>query len=282
MPRPTRTFPSPGQIHSGTRKPLPEPQFDGASFDEFIRSKGLRWRHLQSSFCPNISDLESHVHDPNCRICDNGYIFYGQDEIFGIMEQNKLERFWEIQGLWDAGAAVATFISYLDGPNGEQSQGKMVDFMVGDKLVCLDYTFRWTELVENSPTGIDRLRYPAITVEFLRDAWTIYCRGVDFEITPDGMISWLSTGKRPAYQTARSRGGIYTIVYTAHPVFFVEQIIHEIRATKGEDRVTGNVQAIRLPQQLLIRRDFMFKHPGDKIGSQDSDAPRSGSLVTPD
>jgi len=288
---PTKEFTDPPDL-AGLIRPFPpiplwDPQFDAASFDELLQNRGLRWIHEKAAYCPNVSDLEVQVHDPNCQDCENGYYFFPANEgkpIYGAFYQNKLERLYEINGLWEAGDAVITFTSYnRGGPDnqGEPSQGSMNDFKVGDKLTCLDYVFTWQERIEHSPSGVDRLKYPAKEVEFVADRERRYQLGTDFEITPQGHIAWL-TPNRPKFNQLRNQGGIYTIVYTANPVFYVMQLLHEIRATKGVDRETGALQAIRLPQQVLVRRDYFFKHPDDKTGPASSRAPRNGSLVTPE
>jgi hypothetical protein len=271
MRRPNHVFPPGNVVRTGTNKPLPEPHHDAAAYDEFIKAHGLRWTHYKSAFCPNVSDIDNRQHDPNCRTCDNGYIFYGGAEVMGFLEQGKLERFYEIQGLWEAGQAIVTFTSYQDGPDGSVSKGPMNDFLLGDKVVCLDYTFAWPEIVEINRNGVDRLKYPALEVEFLSDVDREYKESVDFKINSDGFIEWLPGGKRPAWQPDKDRGSVYSIRYSANPVYFVEQVLREIRATKGENRETGAIEAVRLPQQLLIKRDFMFKHPADNVGKADTD-----------
>jgi hypothetical protein len=287
MPRrPNHAFPNaPGLIRPPTPRPLPDPQFDPEGFDELVRNRGIRWLHHKAAYCPNVLDLEVQEHDPSCRDCENGYLFFetncGQP-IMGVFQQNKLERLYEINGLWETGDAVVTFTSFADGPKGEVSEGPMNSFKVGDKLTCLDYTFDWQERVEHSPSGTDRLKYPAVDVEFVADVERRYMRGTDFELTPEGHVQWLPAGKRPKLDNVRNKGGIFTIVYSANPVFYVMQILHEIRATKGVSRKTGNLETIRLPQQLLIRRDYMFAHPADKKGPDTARAPRSGTLSTPE
>ena len=273
--RPTQIFDSIGRIKPNLPDGLKGPIFDGAAFDEHIRQYGLRWKHEKAALCPNVMDIDAQDHDPNCANCDRGYLFFGDKVPIGAFYQNKLEKMYDAQGVWDIGQAVVTFQSYLDGPDGEPSQGSMVDFQVGDRLTCLDYTFTWQELIENSPGGIDRLRYPACTVEFVADKNMTYLEGVHFKITKEGFIEWVSA-KRPKFRQDINRGGVYTVVYTAQPVFFVVQLLHEIRATIGTDKRNGNeIKAIRLPQQVLIRRDYLFQHPGDTQGQKDVLSPRT-------
>lgn len=279
--RPGHQFPkAPGLIQPTTPRPLPDPSFDPEGFDELVTNRGLRWLHLKAAYCPNVLNLEVQEHDPNCKKCENGYLFFDTNDgrpIMGMMQNNKLERLFEIQGLWEQGDAVVTFTSYADGPDGAVGQGPVNSFKVADKLMCLDYTFDWNERLEHQPAGLDRLKYPAVSVEFLADKNQRYMEGVDFEITPEGDIHWLAGGKKPVLDNARNKGGIFTIVYQAHPIFYVMSLLHEIRATKGVSRETQKLETIRLPQQLLIRRDYMFSRSKSE-GPSNTRMPGSGGF----
>lgn len=272
--RPNQTFKKIGTIEPRTKRPLPDPQFDSPGFDELIRNRGLRWRHEKAVICPNLEDLDAQRHNPNCLDCDRGYFFFGACEVIGMFYQNKLEQMYEAHGIWDVGQAVVTFQAYQAGSNGEPGEGGAVDFQIGDRITCLDYTFTWYEMIEhNASTGIDRLRYPACQVEIIRDSKKEYFEGRHFSITSNGMIKWMGRD-RPGYNAPIERGGIYSIRYTAKPVFFVTQILHEIRATKGINRATKELVAVRLPQQVLLRRDYLVNHPGDDTGQKDVLSPR--------
>jgi len=281
MRRPSHTFPnSPGQIRKLTPDNLPDPSIDPIAFEQLIKNRGLRWRHEKAVPCPNIGDIEIGMHDPNCTICSNGMIFYGCSEIHGIFSNNRLEKMYEVMGIWDIGEAVVTFSAYKDGLDGTPGAGGAIDLQHFDKLVCLDYEFRFSEHIEHSPTGIDRLRYPALEVEFLATKSNQYYPNTHFVIDVNGNIQWI-TQTQPAYDQLNERGEVYSISYTAQPVFYVVQLMHEIRATKAIDPLTGQNKAVRLPQQVLIRRDYLFLKKDDKDGLGSMGSPRSGGTITP-
>lgn len=271
---------APAVIPATTPRPLPDPSFDPEGFDELIINRGIRWIHHKAAYCPNVLSLEVQEHDPNCKDCENGYLFFDtnhNEPIMGIFQNNKLERLYEINGLWEQGDAVVTFTSYAP-KDGIVGAGPVNSFKIGDKLTCLDYTFDWQERLEHQPAGLDRLKYPAVSVEFLADKNQRYMEGVDFEITAMGEIRWLPGGKKPLLDNQRNKGGIFTIVYQARPIFYVMQVLHEIRATKGISRKTGVLETIRLPQQLLIRRDYMFTRSKGSEGPSNTRMPGSGGF----
>lgn len=269
-------------MKSGVPANLPDPQLAPEQFEQLIKNRGLRWKHEKASPCPNIKDLETNIHNPNCKACDNGMLFYGATEVHGVFQANKLERMYEINGAWDVGEAVVTYSAYADGPDGTPGAGAAIDLQHFDRLTCLDYEFRFQELIEHSPTGIDRLRYPALVVEFLATKSKTYVQNQHFTINEAGYVQWLSNDQ-PGYDQLNERGEIFTIAYCAQPVYYVVQLIHETRATKAVDVATGESKAVRLPQQVLIRRDFLFNNKADTDALDSQSSPRSGGNVnTPD
>jgi hypothetical protein len=245
---------------------------DPKGFEELIKNRGLRWKLEKSAYCPNLTDLDAGQHDPNCKLCNNGLLFFGEEVIWGILQNQRLEKFYEIHGVWDIGEAMVTFSAYTE-------DGKPIDLQHFDRLTCLDYEFRWSELLEHSITGIDRLRYPALSMEFCATARKTYYIDEHFIITPEGHIQWLSSSDQPGYDQINQKGEIVTYVYTARPVFLIVQLIHELRATKAFDSGTNAIMPVRLPQTVLIRRDYLARHPYDDKGMPTTRTPRSGSLV---
>ena len=82
----------------------------------------------------------------------------------------------------------------------------------------------------------------------------IYMVDVDFTINVAGEIVWID-GRQPAYNKATGHGEVLTWSFYAHPVYLVVQTLRELRIT--QELVNGQKVARRLPQQVLVRRDFL-------------------------
>lgn len=279
--RPLQRYPkSPGYSRRMTPDNLPDPQLDPIAFEQLIKNRGLKWKHEKGTPCPNVDDMDTQQHDPNCECCTNGIIYFDPQCINGLFQQNKLERMYEVQGVWDIGEAVVTYSAYADDKDGNAGYGCPVDIQHFDRLTLLDYEFRWQQLIEHSPTGIDRLRYPALSMNYLATKDKEYFVDKDFIINEDGNIKWLGQNQ-PGYDQLNDRGEVYTIVYSARPVFLVVHLVHEVRATKTEDPIDGEVKAVRLPQQVLLRRDYLVENKSDSTGSKSGNFPRSGGNIIP-
>ena len=284
---------NPGEwpFHAGSGKPstpsvLPDPQFDGGQFEQLIKNRGIRFQVWKRALCPNVNNLDENNHDPNCKLCSNGFIYYGGNTAFGTFSGNSLKTYRNIEGQWQIGQAVVTMQSYLDSESGQPDPENPVCLDNMDKLIAVDYMFRHSERIEHSfATKIDRLRYPALRVDYVASKNRQFYEGTNFQIDPDGNIMWTGTDRPDNVQQLTDRGDtygeVYTIVYYARPVYYVTDVIHELRATTGWNADRQRKEAIRLPQQVVISRDYLVEHEGDKRGEKFSRFPRGGGSITP-
>lgn len=248
-PNPQNTFESPMPTY------IPDVSIRGESWDQLAQNRGIRFLHKIAAPCPNMKRLVDNNHEPDCTFCDGSQILYVQEkEIFGTFSNNTLEKMFEIQGVWEIGTAVISFPT-------EYTDGTQADFNVFDKLVCPDFQIRLSDLKEYEPTPDNKtgVKYPIIDIcdmtSVVDGALKKYISGVDYNIV-DGNISWIA-GKAPRYDDIEEIGEVLSITYSANPVYNVLQTLHEIRAS--QQMVNGQKQARRLPQQVLVKRDFLFK-----------------------
>jgi hypothetical protein len=125
-------------------------------------------------------------------------------------------------------------------------------------LTFPDFQVRLYETIEYSGVARQKLRYPVIKTEFVSaivdDEQVIYEADVDFTIDEDGYLVW-ADGSEPTYDSVNERGEVIVVAYFANPVYVVVQSLRELRIT--QEYVDGEKQARRLPQQVLVRRDFL-------------------------
>ncbi len=259
MDKPSATFTaSPTSTPSFFPAQLADPSINKGVFDQLLQNRGVRFYHYRALPCPNINSLDDNSHDPICPHCDgSGIIHYDKREIVGVMSSVGVEKQFEYSGTWDAGTATVTLPS-------EYPDGTQADFAIFDKLEITDYTIRMWEKKEYEPRP-DRkqqLRYPIQKIEYIisadRSQVYTYEAGVDFNIV-DGMIEWVE-GRQPEYDPLNEVGEVFSISYLAYPVYLVLQPIRELRMTQ-QMMPDGTKMAIRLPQQILVKRDFLVNPP---------------------
>jgi hypothetical protein len=234
----------------------PDVSIRGASFDQILQQRGVRFVHERATPCPNILTEDNNAHEPNCPFCDNnGMIHYGEKEVWGVFSGNSIQKTFEAHGIWEVGTAVVSLpTTYPDGTE--------ADFNGFDKLTIPDFTVRLWELKEYEPRsgGIQSLRYPIVTVDYVssisHDGNTLkqYYAGVNFNINSDGDIVWIN-GMAPKYDVRTGHGEVLTWSFFAHPVYLVVQVMRELRIT--QEMVNGVKVPKKLPQQVLVKRDFL-------------------------
>jgi hypothetical protein len=254
---------------TSTRSPMPnlilDPSIRGASFEQLLENRGIRFTHKRAVPCPNLRSLDDNTHDPNCPFCDNsGILRYGDRDITGVFQGNSLEKLFEQQGIWEIGSAIVTLPDTYD-------DGSEADFNTFDQLIIQDFEVRLWETKEFEPrtgnkqklrylisdSGIDHLS--SIEAGVLRE----YTVGTDFNIV-GGEIEWIS-GKEPGFDSVADLGSVFTVAYYAKPVYNVLQHMRELRVTQ-EHQSDGTKIARRLPQEILVRRDFLV-NPTEKLAS---------------
>ncbi|CAN5950525.1 unnamed protein product [Sphagnum jensenii] len=234
----------------------PDPSIKGSSFDDILKNRGVRFVHAKATPCPNILTLDSNAHEPNCTFCDNnGFMHYDPKDIWGMFTGNSIQKTFEAHGVWEIGTAVVTLPT-------EYPDGTQADFNAFDKLTIPDFTVRLWELKEYEPRpgNIQQLRYPIVNVDRVSSilqagsVQKIYTQGVNFNINAQGDIVWID-GMQPAYNPQTGHGEVLTWSFYANPVYLVVQTLRELRVT--QELVNGQKVATRLPQQILVRRDFL-------------------------
>jgi len=274
MDKPNQQYPNaPATSPTSTQSPmpifLPDPSIKGVSFDQLLSQRGVRMIHHKAIPCFNVKSTDFEAHDPDCTFCDNsGIIYYDSREIWGVFSGNSIEKTFEAHGVWEVGSAVVTLPTMY--PDGTQA-----DFNTFDKLELPDFTVRlWQQkMYEPRPGDIQELRYPIEKIDYASSitdgVQKFYTVGVDFNITPEGDIQWVD-GHQPIYDTEKERGEVVGWAYYAKPTYLVLQNLRELRIT--QEMVNGTKQAIRLPQQILVRRDFLV-NKGDTLVNANQENP---------
>lgn len=238
---------------------IPDHSIRAEAFDQILAQRGIRMIHRRSIPCFNLVDLEQNSHDPLCTVCDGaGVYYYAEKEIFGLFHGNSLEKSFEHHGVWEVGQAMITLPT-------EYPDGTEADFNTLDQLFLPDFTVRMWEIKEfiPNPTLTQSVRYPIQKTDFVGSAVNnvvkVYQPGVDFNITPTGNIQWVS-GKQPSYSKLSEKGEVFAVSYFASPIYTVVQHMRELRITQ-EVQADGRKIARRLPQSILVRRDYLRNSP---------------------
>lgn len=272
MKKPVNRYPAgDGSFSSLAPGILPDPSWNDVHFSELVKNKGILFTHTKAVPCPNVQDIESMIHVAHCTHpnCWNGMLFVQPKQVWGYFNNDQLNKLYEVQGEYNENIAIITMSATYD-------DGTECDMSAFDWLVADEYSKRVYELVEASPSGIDRLRFFALDTHILRTHEKEFVKDVDYVIQ-DGRIRWISNN-RPGYNQQNQRGEIYTIGYYIRPTFYVHHVMKELRASQILDPMTGEKIAVRFPQHIMVVRELLYPETKDGDGDQTSKMPRSGIL----
>ena len=228
---------------------------DAQAFDALIRDHGTNIRHESATLCPCYRGrLDSGQKKLNCKLCENGQILYNPIDIFVYMENTDLEKAFQQFGVWDTGTARMYSPSKTE-------QGD--DFYIGyfDRITILDSLEVYSELVERGTGDVDKLQFKAYDVEYVRTERKVYEVDIDFKITEEGNIKWV-TSNQPTYDLERGVGEVYTIRYLRNPVYRVTEVFHENRFVLSGVR-SKMKETKRLVQECLIKKDYLITKTAD-------------------
>lgn len=231
--------------------------FDAKAFDHQLKTHGIRLKHMKA--VPDPSGKMSRgdmmaVDNPASRNTD-GFIYFEGGIVSAIMVSSSSQTTIEEVGTFDHAVCYITMArKYVD---------KDEEILVNehDKFEICDVETKvvTTQWLETSPTGVDRLNFPAQCVEFVQAAdGKRYKQGEDFKLTKDGNIEWLNQN-RPHWNEKIERGQVISVRYRYVPFYIVNRLIHEIRLAQITNPTTGKRHVERMPYQVELARENVYK-----------------------
>jgi hypothetical protein len=251
--------------------------FDLQAFLDGITAHGLKFTHYRGMRNPVglIEKYDSRRPNPDTPLAINGMYYTRGGTVRALCLGNTKETKASDGGIVDASTAQFTPLSEYE------DTGKRVFLAPMDRLVLeqQEVLVSRHELVEASPTGIDRPKFPAVEVlDCVDSKGLVYHQCTDFEVTPQGHIIW--GDRRPGQEPDTGKGVVYGIRYVYVPCWYVVRLIHEIRMVQQEDNIlTGARVFAQAPQSALVQREYAFESEAADSGTRMSgEGPADGQF----
>jgi len=243
--------------------------FDSPAFDAFVKSQGIWVTHHRA--IPDPRGMASRgdtraVLDGKPQDSD-GFIYKKVEDLQVTFTNNST--YVQHRDLGELSVSTA----YITLPKQYPKSKKEVLVHPWDKFYLKDIEIRVVNLqyMEARREGVDRLQYPAVSVEELVDTNGVwYEQDKDFKLTKEGHIKWLSQ-KRPGWNEKTGKGTVFSIRYKYTPYFVVNRVLHEIRVSQITNPATFQRSLERMPYQVEVVREFVFKDKNNHPGSPDLD-----------
>lgn len=205
--------------------------------------------------------------------CENGLAYELAGYVYGIFVQNSKNLSKQFPGGWtNNGQAVITLNRHYKGEPNKPCYVSEYDKLVPCECPEDFFAENWHK-VQHSPTGNDRLQFPAFKVQILVDSdGKKYTQDVDFTIQ-DGQVAW---GQNRPGSDQQGRPKIYSIRYTYRPYYYVKTVIHEQRLKAEIDPYTQEVKMKGGPTQCVLEQAHIFLNNRFNDKQKDSQ-PQSGT-----
>lgn len=229
--------------------------FDVKAFDKLIESQGILVTHYRAIPDPTGMASIGDVHAVQSRrASSDGFLYKEVGKLYISFNNNSSNWDIDVTGMIKHDSAVCTpSLNYENCDN-------PVLLAPYDRLFIEDIEMRTvtSQFVEANSTGVDKLQYPAVCVEHLVDSdGKEYKENVDFTITPEGFIKWL-TQNRPGYNPDTMRGTVYSIRYRYTPYFVIARLLHEVRVSQVTNPVNYKRSLERMHYQVLVIREHVL------------------------
>jgi hypothetical protein len=251
--------------------------FDLQAFNDGIKAHGLKFIHFRAMRNPVgiIDKYDARRPNSDTPLAVNGMYYTKAGVVTALCIGNTKETKASDGGMVDASTSQFTPQDHYE------DSGKRVFLAPYDRLILQEESVLVSrhELVESSPTGIDRPKFPAIEIlDCVDSKGLIYNQGADFNIDNNGQIIWLD--RRPGQEIDTGKGVVYSIRYVYRPAWYVLRLIHEIRMVQQEDFMTGDRSIVQAPQSALVQREYVFESEAADSGTRLSEeSPVDGQLT---
>lgn len=230
--------------------------FDVAAFDEALAGQGIKMVHWRSMRCPvGLVDQYDNrrPHDDHSG-CSNGFIYTKAGELTVLFTGNNNQYSQSDIGMIDGSSVQVTCQRFYDDTEEQVYIAPFDRLYLAEEGIIVP---TW-QTFEAHIIGKEKLQYPAVMVQDLIDSDNNrYHQDEDFELE-NGQIVWKGS-RRPTYSPERRRGQICSVRYNYRPYFYVKQLMHEVRVTQAEDMITGERRVFRMPQAMVLQREFVWE-----------------------
>jgi hypothetical protein len=251
--------------------------FDLQAFLDAIKAHGLRFVHYRAMRNPVglIDKDDTRRPNPENPLAVNGMLYTRAGTITALCLSNTKEAKVSDGGIVDSATAQFTPLSHYEDTN------KQVFLAQYDKLYLEEESVLVSrqELIESSPTGVDRPKFPAVEILDCIDANGIsYTQNINFELSANGLIKW--NDKRPGQNIDTGKGVIFAVRYVYKPHWYVRRLVHEIRMVQQENLYTGEKLTVQAPQSAIIDREFYFESEASDSNTRASvEKPQDGQIT---
>lgn len=237
--------------------------FDLDKQDQFVTSLGVDFYHYSAMPSP-IGMKEKGDYrksDTLDTISSNGMIYTKVGCFTATMVGNSRSQSRAEGGFVDQSTSRLVMPRFYN-KQGEQANADRIYMAPGDRVYIADPNaddlvpnYQRMEFVADRD---NRPMFPICKMQSIIDSLgNSFREGIDYEITLQGDIRWLSGGQNPGHDTDNGKGRVYAIRYLYKAHWYIIQLPNEVRITNTTD---GEVrQPQRMANHVVIQREYVYR-----------------------
>jgi hypothetical protein len=239
--------------------------FDLDRLEDFVVGLGVEFLHYKGVPSPiGQNDRGSYRRSDGVdTITSNGMIYSLAGKFTAVMTDNSRSRKRDQTGagMLDPSESKLVMPRFYNNEQG-LAAGKRIYLSPGDRIYVADPT---VDVLVSNPQkmdyqdGIDNVPMFAIVemeVPVIDSRGYEYRQGVDYEITKDGNIQWVSGGSNPGIDPDTGKGRVYSVRYLYRAYWYITILLKEVRVTNVTEN--GERTPERMPYHAIAQREYVF------------------------
>ena len=230
--------------------------------DQFVTSLGIDWQHFKAMPSPiGLKDRGDYRRSDGLdTISSNGMLYFKAGCFSATMVDNSKSQKHSEGGVLDYSTSRLIMPRFYNKQDG-QANGDRIYLAPGDRVYIsdpnADILVPNYQRMDFDPDNDNKTMFPVAKIEFLEDSrGIVYKEGLDFEITCQGDIRWLSGGSSPGIDHDTKKGRIYSVRYLYKAFWYVVAIPKEVRITNV---TTGDVRSPeRMASHAVVQREYIY------------------------
>jgi hypothetical protein len=231
--------------------------------ENLIRSKGFKAKHFRHAYNPIRSTPAEGVDLKEMDL--TGFNYYDPHDLYIAPQNLKWDDVYLVHGVFGKHTMVINHSGkYIDEPE------KRVFLRTGDIITFSDdatTTVMMEDLFSYDVSGVQKLRFPVFSVDYLADSSRRYEEDVDFSVT-NGTIVWNKANcKGPSFDPFKNQGTTFSCVYWSKPYFVVVDTPRVFRISWANDFANAGLDAdaTYFPGSAVLAMAWL--HPTAKINN---------------
>ncbi len=258
--------------------PYIQQSFDLDRLEDFVVGLGVEFLHYKGMVSPiGMKDRGDYRRSDGVdTITSNGMIYSLAGRFTATMTDNSKTRERQSGSVLDASESRLVMPRFYN--NLGLADGNRIYLSPGDRIYVADPTVDVlvsnTQKMDYLPDQDNVPMFPIVEMETtLVDSRGLeYMEDIDYSITSNGNIRWVTGGRNPGIDPDTRKGRVYSIRYLYSAFWYITILLKEVRVTNVTE---GGVRTpSRMPYYAMVQREYIYHEvnrgsPLNQIKSQD-------------